>query len=195
MPDRLPLSALLSQALVAFTIEFDNEFEHQAPHRTTNFGSPSASAPWLVSMAMWIKFLRFVPDEGIRVEEFQRHAGLTRNETKTWLTRLSQWWGYIAIHQDAAENPRRWLIRPTSGGQKALEIWRPLDAVIENRWQDRFGSSTVERLRRSMQSLANQFNPALPDSLPILGYDMLSAGPDPELRTETKSPAESTCRR
>jgi hypothetical protein len=31
---RLPLSALVSQALVAFAIEFDNEFEHQMPHRT-----------------------------------------------------------------------------------------------------------------------------------------------------------------
>ena len=30
---RLPLSALLSQVLVAFTIEFDNEFEHQMPTR------------------------------------------------------------------------------------------------------------------------------------------------------------------
>jgi methyltransferase (TIGR00027 family) len=32
---RLPLSALLSQALVAFTIEVDNECEHRIPHRTT----------------------------------------------------------------------------------------------------------------------------------------------------------------
>jgi hypothetical protein len=28
IPDRIELSALLSQALVAFTIELDNEFEH-----------------------------------------------------------------------------------------------------------------------------------------------------------------------
>jgi hypothetical protein len=27
----LPLSALLSQTLVAYTVEFDNEFEHQIP--------------------------------------------------------------------------------------------------------------------------------------------------------------------
>jgi hypothetical protein len=32
------LFALLSQALVAFTIEFDNEFEHRSPHATTDFG-------------------------------------------------------------------------------------------------------------------------------------------------------------
>ncbi len=189
---QLPLSALLSQALIAFTIEFDNEFEHQAPHRTTNFGATSASAPWLVSMAIWIKFLRFVPDQGIQVEEFQRRAALTSKETKTWLTRLSQWWGYVVIRKNAAEDPRHWLIRPTSGGQKALDIWRPLNAVMEKRWQDRFGTRTVEKLRQSVQSLANQFNPALPDSLPILGYDMLSPGPDPELHTGTKSAAEPT---
>jgi hypothetical protein len=29
------LSALLSQTLVAFTIEFDNESEHRNAHRTT----------------------------------------------------------------------------------------------------------------------------------------------------------------
>src|SRR5262249_21409068 len=35
----LPLSALLSQALVAYTIEFDNEAEHRLPHRTTSHGA------------------------------------------------------------------------------------------------------------------------------------------------------------
>src|SRR5260370_32121794 len=37
-PGPLFLSALLSQALVAFTIEFDNEAEHRLPHRTTDHG-------------------------------------------------------------------------------------------------------------------------------------------------------------
>ena len=62
----LPLTALLSQALVAFTIEFDNEFERQMPHRTTNHGSSdSRGAPWLVSLAMWENCMRFVPSEGV----------------------------------------------------------------------------------------------------------------------------------
>lgn len=34
----LPLSSLVSQALVAFTIELDNEFEHRSPHFTTDSG-------------------------------------------------------------------------------------------------------------------------------------------------------------
>jgi hypothetical protein len=37
MDGRLPLPTLLSHALVAFTIEFDNEFEHQVPHHRGGF--------------------------------------------------------------------------------------------------------------------------------------------------------------
>ncbi|HTR93738.1 MAG TPA: hypothetical protein VMI73_18565 [Trebonia sp.] len=57
--DELPLSALLSQTLVAFTIEADNEAEHRIPHRTTdhetsahggglcrgNYAAPAAPRP------------------------------------------------------------------------------------------------------------------------------------------------------
>jgi hypothetical protein len=41
----LPLSALLPQTLVAFTIEFDNEFEHRIPHRTTDYGAATDFLP------------------------------------------------------------------------------------------------------------------------------------------------------
>src|SRR5690348_6903370 len=60
----LPLSALLSQALVAFTIEFDNEAEHRLPHRTTSHGTSGpgdgAAKLWLVSLAMWENCMRYV---------------------------------------------------------------------------------------------------------------------------------------
>ena len=62
MQPRLPLSALLSQALVAFTIEFDNEFEHRVPHRTSDFGG-SRPDPYLVSMVMWLMVLRYIPEQ------------------------------------------------------------------------------------------------------------------------------------
>jgi len=47
MASDLPVSALLSQLLVAYTIELDNEFEHQMPHRTT-WGPAAGShrGPW-----------------------------------------------------------------------------------------------------------------------------------------------------
>jgi hypothetical protein len=67
----LPLSALLSQVLVVFTIECDNEFERQMPHRTSNYGSTAGrgAGPWLVSMAMWWTCMRFVAEDGITVAE------------------------------------------------------------------------------------------------------------------------------
>jgi hypothetical protein len=46
---------LLSHVLVAFTMEFDNEFERQMLHRPARHGSTAGSlhAPWLVSLVMW----------------------------------------------------------------------------------------------------------------------------------------------
>jgi hypothetical protein len=119
----LPLSALLSQVLVAFTIECDNEFERQMPHRTSNYGSTAgrAAGPWLVSMAMWWTCMR--------------------------------------------------LVR------------RPLTGAIEARWAARFGADTIAGLRESLQAIAAQLDPALPDCLPILGYGRFSApgdGPRPD---------------
>ena len=60
----LSLPTLLSQALVAFTIEFDNEFEHRMPHRTKD-RLVRGGGPWLVSQAMWTNFMRFVPPDGL----------------------------------------------------------------------------------------------------------------------------------
>jgi hypothetical protein len=98
MNGRLPLPTLLSHALVAFTIEFDNEFEHRVPHRTTNHGSTgSRSSPWLVSMVMWLMFMRFVPGDGIAVRELQELTGFNDKEMRTWLSRMGKWWGYVVV--------------------------------------------------------------------------------------------------
>ena len=177
MAERLPLSSLLSQALVAFTIEFDNEFEHRTPHRTTEYGSTGGPGPvpWLVSMAMWIKYLRFVPDDGITVREFGRVAGLPKKEVKLWLTRLSQWWGYLAIRQGRGENPAAWVIEPTVGGRKALEVWRPLTGLIGERWRERFGKDSVDGIYRALQKLAAQLGAEVPGYLPILGFELRSS--------------------
>ena len=102
---RLPLSALLSQALVAFTIEFDNEAEHTLPHRTTDHG-PSGHGdgdqkPWLVSLVMWENCMRYVTAEPITV------AGLlTRARTRTNLDGMRRW-GYITIDGTARKIHKR----------------------------------------------------------------------------------------
>ena len=121
MDGRLPLPALLSRALVAFIIEFDNEFERQMPHRTTNHGAtPGArGAPWLVSMIMWSKFMQFIPAQGIAVRELQAQLKSSPKDLKIWLTRLGKWWGYLVVEPD--------LVRPTAAGRRAQEFgvhWR-----------------------------------------------------------------------
>ena len=187
MEGRLPLPTLLSHALVAFTIEFDNEFEHRVPHRTTNHGSTGpGSSPWLVSMVMWLKFLRFVPVDGITVRKLTRLTRSTDKEMRNWLTRLGEWWGYVVVEPDASGSASGrsvlgWMVRPSPGGLKALETWQHLTGIIEKRWQERFGREVIARFQKSLQGMVDQLDGNLPDCLPILGYDLLSNYPDREL--------------
>jgi DNA-binding MarR family transcriptional regulator len=173
MDGRLPLPTLLSHALVAFTIEFDNEFEHLVPHRTANHGSTTRShpVPWLVSMVMWSNFMRFVDEEGITVRELQHRLRMPAKKMRTWLTRLGEWWGYIVVEPNA-------VVLPTSGGRKAIEIWRTLESLIEKRWRERFGQDTIDQLREALVTIVSQIQVALPDGLPILGYGLFSKGPE-----------------
>ena len=182
MPQGLPLPALLSHALVAFTIEFDNEAEHRMPHRTSNYGvTPGAlHAPWLVSLAMWENCLRHLPESGLTVAELLRRARTPAN-----LGGMERW-RYVTVAPESAGGGRKppksaWVVKPTAGGRMAQQIWRPLAADIEARWQERFGAGLVGRLRESLGAIEEQLNPGLPDCLPILRYGLFSAGPDPKL--------------
>ena len=80
MVERPSLTALLSQALVAFTIEFDNEAEHRMPHRTATRGrASSGDGPWLASMVMWFNCMRYVGETPITVMELARRARTRTN--------------------------------------------------------------------------------------------------------------------
>jgi DNA-binding MarR family transcriptional regulator len=180
MDDRLPLPSLLSQALVAFTIEFDNEAERNLQHRTTRHGSTSDSlrGPWLVSLVMWSNCMRFVGEGGITVCELERLA-----RTKTNLNGMIRW-GYITVKPDPTDSRRKppssgWLIRATPAGRKAQEIWQPLFGVIEKRWQERFGRDEIDHLKQALAGLVGQIDVELPDCLPILGYGLFSSAPSP----------------
>jgi DNA-binding MarR family transcriptional regulator len=174
----LSLSTLLSHALVAFTIEFDNEAERRMQHRTTRHGATQGSlhAPWLVSMVMWSNCMKFLDDEGITVRELERRA-----RTKTNLAGMVRW-GYITAEsnsprQDGRRPKADSIIRRTESGRQAQQIWEPLFAEIEKRWRKRFGDEPIERLRESLWAVARQIEIELPDCLPILGYGLLSERP------------------
>lgn len=175
MSEAPPLSTLLSQVLVAFTIEFDNEAEHRMAHRTTRHGRKGRSpgAPWLVSLVMWSNCMQFVSEEGITAGELVRRA-----RTKTNLAGMHRW-GYISVEPPAPNRPSKkpnadWLVRVTPAGRQAQEVWRALPALVEKRWSARFGEETIANLRRSLWSVAGQLDVDLPDGLPILGYGLSS---------------------
>jgi hypothetical protein len=108
------LSALLSHALVAYTIEFDDEFEHRMPHRTTRGGASNAAryGPWLVSLAMWSNCTQFVSEAGISVAELERLARTRTNLAGT------QRWKYVTVTPDK-------IVRPTPLGRQAQRTWQP----------------------------------------------------------------------
>jgi methyltransferase (TIGR00027 family) len=180
----LPLSALLSQALVAYTIEFDNEAEHRLPHRTTSHGAsgPGDGVPtvWLASLVMWETCMRYVTGEPITVGDLEARA-----RTGTNLDGMRRW-GYVTIDGTARKvhktrpGPAA-VLRATAAGLRAREIWRPLPEFIEQRWRERLGADQLSRLRDPLTSMVSRLDPGLPDCLPILGAALRSQGPDPRL--------------
>jgi DNA-binding MarR family transcriptional regulator len=180
---RLPLSALLSQVLVAFTIEFDNESDQRIEHWTTRHGSTGGARKgvWLVSLVMFSNCMQFVGEDGVRVGELEKLA-----RTKTNLNGMERW-GYIVVEPDPADKrtkpPRsEWVIRATDKGRKAQEIWGPVFGVIEKRWEERFGKAEIGELRESLAAIVGKIDLELPECLPILGYGLFSRGPDHERR-------------
>jgi DNA-binding MarR family transcriptional regulator len=178
------LSALLSQALVAFTIEFDNEAGTRIPHVTTvaRQAGESSRGAWLVSLPMWANFMRFVDEPGTPLRELTEQAALTN------LKGLLRW-GYITIAPDPddrrAQPPRGdWLVRPTRFGRVAEEVWRPLDAAIEARWAERFGVGALAELRGALGVVAAGVELELPHYLPVAGVHRQ----DPE-RWRPRAPA------
>ena len=177
---RLPLSALLSQVLVVFTIEFDNEGERRIQHWTTNQGG-ARQGVWLTSLVMFSNCMQFVGEEGVRVGELEKLA-----RTQTNLNGMERW-GYIDVAPDPADRRPKpphsdWVIRATAKGRQAQEIWRPLFGDIEKRWEERFGKEEIGQLRESLGGIVRKIDVDLPDCLPILRYGLFSRERDYERR-------------
>jgi DNA-binding MarR family transcriptional regulator len=171
MAEPLTFPAHLSAAVVAFTIEADNEAARRLAHTTTSFGAtgPRGSV-WMTSIAMWFNCLRWLPDgEQVTVAELERRARMPTN-----LDGMRRW-GYITI--DGIGRVARGQPRPraksqstlaiTRRGRAAADVWRPLPAEIEGRWRERFGAAAVGRLRGALGVMLDRAELALPEFLPI----------------------------
>jgi hypothetical protein len=161
----IPLPTLLSQVLVAFTIEADNELEHRMPHRTAvGKNTGPQRGPWLTSLAMWANFLRLIPPDGVPLTAVAGHAGITN------LAGLQRW-GYLTLSED-----RPPIIALTRAGQLTCETWPPLLILVEQRWQDRLGPAATG-LRAALEPLERAAGGGLPRYLPVVRQAMFAAAP------------------
>lgn len=177
-----PLSALLSQILVAFTVEFDNEFERQMAEA----GDPGAR----LSLVVWANLLRFISGGGIAVRDLAAQAMASESLVRYELGCLERWRFVVLEPAEARSRPvptrfhrqsgrvRRagwgsgrgigaaWLVRLTSRGLTASAIWPPLFDVIERRWERRFGEDEIKSLREVLHKIADRVSAELPLALP-----------------------------
>lgn len=188
---RLPLATLLSQALVAFTIEFDDELEQRLPHITTvgeraGFGP---DRPWLVSRVMLASYLRYIGDDegGTPVREVQALACVSPAIVKSRLHHL-EWWQHVTVDKR--------VVRLTPGGARTRDEWEPITAAVGKRWRSRFGKDVMDALTSSLRSIVSSVDAGsvLPDSMPVVDYGngMLAAVVLPEPDVEAAVAARRT---
>ena len=198
MFDRLPLSTLLSQVLVAQTIELDNEFERRL--------AGSGGGARVTSVVMWSNFLRFVGD-GIAVGELPDAAGLPKARMLSTLGGMERWRYVFVAPANAGGPPKEerdghgsarglhpdWLVRPTPAGRATQEIRPALFREIEDRWEQRFGPNTVGALRGSLRAIVARLNVDLPEYVPIVaGSNGMVAGFEPRQRAGAPVPSQLT---
>jgi hypothetical protein len=143
--------SLLSFALAAYIIEYDNEFEHRMGQAMA--ASTGSARRYAASMVMWANLMRFVRQEGITVAELES-VGCPEPSALSGLTR----WGYILAAPDPKRIRRESVIRPTVAGLVAQEVWGPLYGEIEERWHVQFGRHEVEALRHALLALAHRLD-------------------------------------
>ncbi len=180
-----PLSALLSQVLVAFTLELDDEFEKQM--RQSGYAGAS------LSVVIWSTLMRFLAGASPSVRDLAAQSLSSEKRLKFELGCLERW-SFITLEADPADDRpiavrshrlagrllrdgwgsgrgirSGWIVRPTAKGRRAIEIWRPLFDEIENRWLARFGSNEIGTLRLTLEDIAAQLDVDLPHGIPGQG--------------------------
>jgi len=166
-----PLPTLLSQAVVAFTIEADHLFECRMPHYTTESrkrGEP-IEGPWLISMAFWANGLKHIDADGMTVGALADRALLAGHFIEGSNPGLVRW-GYLRLSSGASSSKklaRDWTVAPTRHGVLAQQTWASLPAEVDARWVERWPPVSV--LRGALADVVATADRELPDHLPING--------------------------
>ncbi|MGA2963627.1 MAG: MarR family winged helix-turn-helix transcriptional regulator [Candidatus Korobacteraceae bacterium] len=158
-----PLSALLSQTLVAYTVELDCEFERRMLE-TLSRGAR-------LSLVTWLNLLQFLGDGPVSVRMLASRALAAEEQIKNELGCLERW-GFILLQPGKRPGfgsgrgiRADWPVRLTASGEMAIRIWPELIPEIDARWSKRFGDDATW-MRRSLETLEHQIDFELPQGLP-----------------------------
>jgi DNA-binding MarR family transcriptional regulator len=168
--------------LVAFTIEFDNEFER----RMNNAGYHGAT----LSMVLWNTLMRFLTESALSVRDLAHKALAPETQVRSQLGWLERW-GFVVLQPDSPDDrpvPSRvhrrpgrilrdgfgsgrgirsgWKVLLTEKGRKAGEVWKPLSGEIEGRWRARFGDDEIASLRAGLEEIVGHIDRELPRGSP-----------------------------
>jgi hypothetical protein len=177
-PKPRPLAALLSQALIAFTIEFDHAFERQVIGPTGKKFAEWRRWPerplnvLLVSMPMWVNYLRHIPPNGLTAQTLADHSRDPLPMLNSHLNALKRW-RFVTVEPGAGETRKKppiqdMLVRLTPAGETCATYFEPLHAQIEAAWVERFGSETVAALREELLALVRQLMPTALEAMPVI---------------------------
>jgi len=158
-----PLSALLSQVWVAYTVELDCEFERRMLQKQSRGAR--------LSLVIWLNALRFLADGPVSVRTLSSRALAAEDQGAAPLGCLERW-GIVLLQpgKRAGFGSGRgiradWPVRLTASGEAAIRIWPELIPEIDARWSKRFGDDAT-RLRRSLEAIEHRIDLELPQGLP-----------------------------
>jgi DNA-binding MarR family transcriptional regulator len=106
---------------------------------------------------------RFVRDDGMRLTELARLAGMTKQSVGELVDDLVEL-GYVERIPDP-EDRRAKLICLTDRGIEAQRVGFGLLGEIEDRWVERFGATRVKQLRKLLEDAVSA---DAPDAVPEL---------------------------
>ncbi|HTU45894.1 MAG TPA: hypothetical protein VMF91_12575 [Bryobacteraceae bacterium] len=174
------LATLLSQTLVAFTVEVDNECER----RMGEAGFRGAR----ISLVLWLNLIRHISSSGSLVQDLAASGAGSKEALKLQLGCLERW-GFLTLAPGSTEaaSPRdaagragrgregwgsgrgirnSWAVRLSGKGLKAAEIWPDALEKVEGRWIARLGKQRMARFRKSAQAVIDALALDLPWGLP-----------------------------
>lgn len=146
-PAKQPIYAILAQLLIAYTRDFDEALQREFAH------APSKERP--PSLAMWANVLRFLDDDGIKLEEISLLSGIAKPTIKSMVDCLHRH-GWVAIDGKRA-------VRLTKNGKQAQLAWQKTQRALDRRWTAKLGTKAIHAPRTTLGHYSDAYDSKLPD--------------------------------